>query len=266
MRRLIFGLVAAALTLPATADVRLSLTTGSTTELSQTVCSETTTIDSPCQPADSDDDTPVSTLNDGLVAYWSLEDVSDSVGGHTLTNNGSTTFVAAKNNNGANFVAASLQSLSSTSDDLRGDQNFTVACWIDPNLAGQTAGVSRDAASRDYSLLISNTTFQVYYLNSSQAANVSQANPGAGFHLVIFYLDRDNNRLGISVNDAVPTTTAVSGSYTTYSGIAFRIGGNTTSGFSTSVIDECAFWSRVLTSDERTELYAAGAGKFYPFP
>jgi hypothetical protein len=31
-------------------------------------------------------------------------------------------------------------------------------------------------------------------------------------------------------------------------------------------IDEVAIWSRVLTSDERTELFNAGAGKFYPFP
>jgi hypothetical protein len=30
-------------------------------------------------------------------------------------------------------------------------------------------------------------------------------------------------------------------------------------------IDEVAVWDRVLTDDERAELYAAGAGKFYPF-
>src|SRR5690606_33503128 len=30
-------------------------------------------------------------------------------------------------------------------------------------------------------------------------------------------------------------------------------------------VDEVYCWNRVLTADERTELYNAGAGKFYPF-
>ncbi len=30
-------------------------------------------------------------------------------------------------------------------------------------------------------------------------------------------------------------------------------------------IDEFGFWKRVLTSQERTDLYAAGAGLTYPF-
>jgi hypothetical protein len=33
-------------------------------------------------------------------------------------------------------------------------------------------------------------------------------------------------------------------------------------GFATEQVDEVAIWSRVLTSDERPELWAAGAGKF----
>lgn len=232
-----------------------------------THCSDTIESATPaaCKTVAAPEPEPASTLLDNLVAAWKLEDTSDSASTHTLTNNGGTTFVAAKNNNGANFVAASSQNLSSTSNDFSGNQSFTVSCWIDPNQAGQTAGVSRDEASRDYSLLISNATAQFFYLNSGQAANVAQS-MGAGFSLVVFYLDKGANTIGISVNDAVPTTAAVSGSYTTYSGQAFRIGGNSTSGFSTSVIDECYFWSRVLTADERTELYASGAGKFYPFP
>ena len=33
----------------------------------------------------------------------------------------------------------------------------------------------------------------------------------------------------------------------------------------TGAMDEVAIWDRVLTSDERAELYNAGSGFFYPF-
>ena len=48
-------------------------------------------------------------LTDNLISHWKLDESSgnaaDSHGSNTLTNNGSTPFVAAKINNGADFEA-----------------------------------------------------------------------------------------------------------------------------------------------------------------
>jgi type IX secretion system PorP/SprF family membrane protein len=47
----------------------------------------------------------------------------------------------------------------------------------------------------------------------------------------------------------------------------FNIGNFSSAGATavTGVVDECAAWSRALTTDERSQLYAAGAGLAYPF-
>ena len=75
------------------------------------------------------------TLANGLVGYWKMDESSgnpvDSSGnGLTLTNNGSTTFVAGKYGKGSEHVPASSQyfSTASTITDVR-----TVSFWINPD-------------------------------------------------------------------------------------------------------------------------------------
>lgn len=88
-----------------------------------------------------------SLFSDGnLLAYWKLENTSASIGGFTLTNVNTTTFAAAKYNNGSNHVIASSQYLynSDTSLDLTG--NFTYVAWFNVNSLGST-NTRRDIVS-----------------------------------------------------------------------------------------------------------------------
>lgn len=74
----------------------------------------------------------LSLLSDAnLQAYYRLEDINDSKDSHTLTNNNTVAFNAAKYNNGADFGA------SNTNKSLYRATNFTIdggantfSCWV----------------------------------------------------------------------------------------------------------------------------------------
>ena len=60
-----------------------------------------------------------------------FEDLTDAVGGRTLTNTNSTTFTSGKVDNAATFVAGSGQSVGYNSSILPGGANaFTIAGWV----------------------------------------------------------------------------------------------------------------------------------------
>lgn len=74
-------------------------------------------------------------LSDGLVGYWKMDgssgNASDNSGnGNSLTNNGTTTYVAGKFGNGSEHVPASTQYLS-TSSTISGI--YTVSFWVNPD-------------------------------------------------------------------------------------------------------------------------------------
>lgn len=74
-------------------------------------------------------------LTNGLVGYWKLDESSGNVtdysgNGFTLTNNGTTTFVAGKFGNGSEHVPASSQYLS-TATAINGVK--TVSFWTNPD-------------------------------------------------------------------------------------------------------------------------------------
>ena len=75
-------------------------------------------------------------LTDQLEGYWNLDESSgnaadSTANANTLTNNGTTPYVAAKINNGADFELASSQSLSrADTASLSITGNISVAGWI----------------------------------------------------------------------------------------------------------------------------------------
>jgi hypothetical protein len=95
--------------------------------------------------------------------------------------------------------------------------------------------------------------------NSFGVPNLSQ------WYFLLAWHDATNDLIWLSVNNATPQSTAWT--YGTFNGTGeFRIGGDQGgAGLFEGRIDEVAIWSRVLTSDERTALFNAGAGKYYPF-
>ena len=79
--------------------------------------------------------------------------------------------------------------------------------------------------------------------------------------------DAASNTTNIQVNDG--TVDSVSHSGGVYNGTAdFALGAlfiGTPSYHFDGLVDEVGFWKRVLTSQERTDLYNSGSGLEYPF-
>jgi hypothetical protein len=75
-----------------------------------------------------------------LVAFWKLDNLTDSSGnGNTLTNNGDAQFVTGKIGNcaitdGSNYLQNN--SLSPTFNPNGPEGEFTISCWVNPNTLG----------------------------------------------------------------------------------------------------------------------------------
>lgn len=221
----------------------------------------------------------LSTLVTGLVAYWSLDETSgtraDSVGDMDLTDNNTVTYDTGKNGNSAKFDVLNSESLTIADNatlSLGTDSAFTIAGWSSNTGANNLgmvckwggAGNERDA---EYVLLTNATTNKAifwvgngtdYAAASADVANIAQLNFYVAWH------DPDANKIYVQVNDETPAEAAWAGGTQDGDGV-FAIGkaGTFNSYFWTGLIDEVGIWFRVLTADERAELYNSGTGKFY---
>lgn len=217
----------------------------------------------------------------GWAGYWRLDEVSglryDSAGANTLTDNNTVTQAAGKIGNSAQFVTANSESLSivDNADLSMGDIDFTIVGWV--YLDSKT--VSRDLVSKwgvasnsEYLLEYDQTSdrFRFVVSNDGTATTVVSATTFgsptiATWYFLMAHHDSVGNVIGISVNDgAVNTAAHTTGVKNGTS--SFVLGGRTTgSAFHNGRLDEVGVARRKLTTAEVTELYAAGAGKSYPF-
>ena len=217
----------------------------------------------------------------GLVSYWNLDEQSgvryDSHGSNDLTDNNTVGSVInagdAMDGAAASMVAANNEQL--TKDTFVAPDSFTVTGWVkpssDPSNTGIVTATNAWPASSQFAVLF-------------QAANTISAlvSDGAAYKLAVTYdsgaafagrwsffamwFDAADKICHISVNndttDKLSNDGALAG--TTYRTAAtLRVGTGTGLGFLPGEIDEVAVWSRVLSEAERTELYNAGAGRFY---
>lgn len=204
-----------------------------------------------------------SPLLTGLESYWPLSDLTDSIGGRTLTNNGSATFVAGKIGNAVSLDGAT-QYLSRANDAVlqTGGGTFTIAFWFKADegwggdsqreligkldewvIVGWAVGGNMDLLLRFSGLQ------ETYHAIGSLSTDWTH---------VVMWLENGVD-FGVCHNNGTPTT----GTITEYSSAVSLMGiGGGLGAASTAygLIDEVGYWSRVLTSDERATLYAAGAG------
>lgn len=225
---------------------------------------------------------PASTLLNGLVSYWTLDEVSgtrkDSIvaSGNDLTDNNTVGSAAGVNNLAASFVAANGESLTATAflGTYIPSGSLSLSMWMKENTAGVTSVLARQAATGSttdgfwltYSLDTPNAID--FYLGSgtNQDTCKSGAFTSTDFHHILAEYDKDAGTMTVYVDNVAGTPRTMQ--YTPLmSGATFYLGSynGTASLALDGLLDEVAIWSRVLTDPERTELYAAGAGKFYPF-
>lgn len=221
-------------------------------------------------------------LTDSLISYWKLDEASgqrnDSHGTNHLTDNNTVTQAAGKINNAASFIFANSESLSVASNaSLQcGDIDFTVSAWVWlDTIQSQQAIVARMGQEfmLDYSLSfgggLGRFVFRVFQgagaTEKDAVADVfGVATTNTWYHLLGWH-DAALDTAYISVNNGAANTVATGGALSSATAVATMIGARTIAGqrFLTGRVDEVAFWKRILTAQERADLYNGGAGLAY---
>lgn len=219
-----------------------------------------------------------STLNTSLVSYYKAESNANDV---TATYNGTAigglTYTTGKSGN-----AFSLNGTNAGIDLANGAMNYTgnfsMFGWFKFNDVTSvqhlfSSIVTQGSGYRGLHAYISSgkVKFYTYRDNVAQGNSTSTItlSTGTWYHLGFIY------EAGVSqyvvVDGSVDTTTAgaqIPNYYTSnqYATIGYwKDSGPSTSRFTNGLIDEVGIWNKKLTTAEITELYASGAGKFYPF-
>lgn len=219
----------------------------------------------------------------GLVSFWNLDEQSgvryDSHGTNHLTDNNTVGSVinagAAMDGAAASFVAANSEILSKA--DFVAPDSYTFSAWV-----YAPTSIANMAIQQIIGLWPNNSQFTVYYgttntiyhlvgdgstYSYSASALPDGADLSGRWINVVAWFDGVDKIPHVSVNgvvDLVATGAALAG--TPYRvPTAFQLNGASGPSYSTIIVDEVAIWSRVLTADERAELYNLGRGKYYDF-
>src|SRR5262245_16961143 len=221
-------------------------------------------------------------LLDGLVSYWALDETSgnalDSHATNDLTEtSGIIDSATGKISTCRDFESADTEYFgkADNTDLSTGDIDFTITCWLNAETVGAFRGIitKADATDPEFFLLLIGVS-QLRFSVSGAAAEASSSfvtasnfgtMPTATWIFVACWHDSVADTINIQVNNG--TANSVSHSAGVYDGVSeFQIGARSSSSqYWDGLIDEVGFWKRVLTSDERTQLYNGGAGFAYPF-
>lgn len=221
-------------------------------------------------------------LTDSIIAYWKLDESSgtaaDSVGSNTLTNNGTTGFVAGLINNAIDLGASNTTKwMSSTSNSSISNGNYTLNVWV--NVTTVPSGQNMQLLNVGNST--NNLTYTLYYrevgagtklrfgrVKDGVAANELEVAKDMGtgtWHMVSMTYD------GVNIEgfyDCVSQgTLASSGNGTSGSVNGVTLGASIYDNLQkfSGLIDEPGLWTRALSSTELCQLYNSGAGFQYPF-
>lgn len=218
-------------------------------------------------------------LTDSLESYWKLDEASgnatDSHGSNTLTDVNSVGAATGKIGGARDFESGSSQALTSTDNASlsTGNIDFTFACWfkLESLMAGNSSilGKGATASSFDYRLAVftfgGGVRFGIGNGTSIQNFSFSTVLNTGTWYFVVAWHDSVNNQLGIRLNGGADNTTAATiNPQDSAAGFAIGRSGDSTEYFD-GLIDEVGFWKRLLTSQEKTDLYNGGAGLAYPF-
>lgn len=226
------------------------------------------------------------TLADDLVSYWALDEESgtryDSVGSNDLQDNNTVGFEAVAGppnfpgGKAASFVAANDESLTRAYASLVDwpQADFHIAGWVnvaDGNVAGgwicrRGGGVGLN----DWRILFIGTNERLYLSATTDGTNETLlANSGAGSaplnQWLFLEVRRSGTTLGIAVNGGAFADVTQSPIPNGTSPLVIgNINSGGVAGFTpTAQYGPIMLWSRVLTVQERTDLYNSGDGLFY---
>jgi hypothetical protein len=220
---------------------------------------------------------------DGLVAYWSMDSVSgttvfDDYGTNNATARGTYSFGSVESMNGDSVLIerptddTSQGVLVSAPNADLSHSNMTVSAWVrDIQDQIQWRGIVSKTDgnwARGWGLYYNSSTsvrfFAGNYTSAGATASITQRKwthivgvVTAIGEPVLLYVDGELAATGQNATSTLLTSTAIDSQYigATGSGLAYGARG--------VYIDEVAIWNRALSSNEVSEIYNNGVGKFY---
>ena len=250
------------------------------------------------QAADQPPRPATSSLENGLAAYWRLDEASGtrvdfSGHGNNLTSVNNVSAAAGHIANSASFTRYGYEYLthSDNADLSQGDNDFTLAGWFylyskPPEIWGQDTApliTKWDVTGREFELSYRSITVPSYDV-TADTFEFAAANDGTNdgtkravslslggvythtWYFIVAWHDSVSNTLNIQVNNGAVDSKAFTGGV--YDGTGpFEIGrmADTLAARPDGRVDEVGLWDRVLTAEERTALYNSGDGLTYPF-
>ncbi len=215
---------------------------------------------------------PDSSLINELLAYWTLDEETgtrtDSHGSHDLAQSGpvgtDTGIIAtAAHFDGTNAL------VTDGADLPTGDTPWTAWCWIKAQSfdAGQVYMSKGTPVVREW-WLWSNGDNRVFFTafgpSGATTAVAGECETGQ-WYLLIAWHDPDDDRIWLQIDDTTPQSAVWAGGMGAGAG-NLRLGVRDDGvGHFNGLIDEAGISNRILSADERTALYNAGAGTTYPF-
>ena len=231
-----------------------------------------------------------STLTNGLVAYWPLNEASGTrsdLHSNSLDLTDNNTVGQGTGNvyaNAADFEETNSEYLTRSSTDLLQPLSFTISMWIKPeDLTGPVTPLlsKHDSMESEQSYLLyyyppTNKLYWAIYENDGAGGpggSVPQANTGSSpmssgswYHIVVTCDDQNQSQL--ILNDGTPFTASLTDSMYQSSSVfsfgAYYSGGApVASSYFDGLMEAVSFYNRVLTAAEITSLYNSGAGLEY---
>lgn len=223
-------------------------------------------------------DTPLTGIGAAIDSHYALEEASgtrlDSTGNLiNLSDVNTVTQNTGQIGNASEHDRVNQEYLSGGDVHKKGDEDFTITGWFlfDSKTDFMTLVAKWDTGTSNQSYLLQyeQSADKLRFVVSSdgsavtfERADVFGAPPTATFFFVVVWHDSVANTINIQVNNG--TVDSQSYSSGVFSGTGdFRIGASVVELTQTldGRADEVTVFNRVLTADERTSLYGAGAGR-----
>lgn len=212
-----------------------------------------------------------------LVGYWRLGEATgatrlDGVATSHLLDDGSVDVVLQSG--AAKFIGTTNENLHCASNSAiqMGNFDFTVAIWCFPTVGGNYVAVDKGGAFlpavNEYMIQLHTTgTFARISNGTTGITATTTAYTGGAWNWMLLEYDATNDVLNVSKNNAAPGTQGGSTGGWAAGSADLRVGKRGPSGDTyIGLLRDLGIWKRLLTADEKTELYNAGVpGITYPF-
>mgnify|MGYP001066256040 CR=1 FL=1 len=226
-----------------------------------------------------------SSLLNGLVAYWKMDESSDGSGQVERADSGPNAFTLTDYNttpsgtgivsSGAAFASANSEYLGRVDDaKLRTGAAVFFDFWVKrASLATQAILSKGDTANTtgEFVVYLTNAPSFVFRLRTTAGNQNLTLNGGPNTNVWTYYYcyyDAGAGKIYAGMNNGAVQELAISGTPYTGNGSLY-VGGQLynagVTNFFNGLIDEVGVWDRILTTAEITARYNGGAGLTYPF-